>query len=368
MRKTKEILIVALGISLLGGILGGCRKETVPPAEDDIRKVQALLNVGTSVNVGQPAAEEGELASLRVYAFVGGRPAGHYYMGGNLTTPSVFLMDLTMYSTTTTQTVDFYVIANESAMGGLTYNGAAYSLDETTTEEALKNIRFTSLSDAVLNGSAGLPMSCYERVEVDLTKTETPTAGVDMTGHEGHIIVQKIKFYLKRPVAKLGVFAAGVEGQTRDIIITSVQLHNEAESGYLMPRENPAVSLSTTYRSLFEGSMTLTKRLSPDAAQTVLEDESKYDEIVSSYYLFENPAGSSMWNVPVTQGSRLTFTYHPDGDTGTDQIGTVYLPAIERNKYYKVCCLINDRSLVIPSYEVIVGPWTSVELTVPPFN
>ena len=93
------------------------QRKIYSPSEKGDALVQ--LNIGTRAveeTDGIPTNNETVLHSLRVYAFVDGQPAGHFYTkdGLDVNNPS-FLMHLTMYSTMT-QKVDFYVVANEAAM------------------------------------------------------------------------------------------------------------------------------------------------------------------------------------------------------------------------------------------------------------
>ena len=68
-------------------------------------------------------------------------------------TPATFWMDLTMTSLTT-ETVDFYIIANEKAMST---PGAEKTFTENTTEAELNDFTFTTLTRDVQ--AYGLPMN-----------------------------------------------------------------------------------------------------------------------------------------------------------------------------------------------------------------
>lgn len=359
MRTKRKLLYTMLLLGCCVFMLSGCSQEDDWASAPE-QNVIMQINVGSRAS-GDLTAEELALHSFRVYAFVGGRPAGYYFNNStNLSFPTTFLMDLKMFSNTT-QEVDFYVIANEAAMSDLNV-----TLDENTTEAQLKSAQFTTLATA-----NGLPMFYQETVSVNVAEnTDQPSQAVNADEHEGHqILAQKLTFNLKRPMAKLGIFAAGVEGQTQDITITDVTLSHVATSNYLMPQASLSPTLSTAAQDLFDGSITLTKKLSPAATDTERQDETNYDEIVLPHYLFENPAGSTDWQTPDAEnkGCRLEITYRTTGITGT-KTGVVYLPAITRNNYYKVCCLINEGSITVNDFLVIVEPWNEKELPVPPFN
>ena len=152
-------------------------------------------------------------------------------MEGDLTAPATFLMDLTMYSETT-QTVDFYVVANEEAMS--TPGGTQGQLTPNTTEAQLKEFSFTQL-----NTENGLPMSCRQQVEVNLAELAGDNPQ-EAPGHEGHtMIAQKVSFELERPVGKLGVFAAKTAGETGTLQVTGLTLLKEGPRymNYLMPQD-----------------------------------------------------------------------------------------------------------------------------------
>lgn len=150
----------------------GCVKEDVAPLGEQ-HNVAVQLNVGTravSEADGTPTDDEAAIHTLRVYAFVGGKPAGHYFTNNVTEAPHTFFMDITFYSAGV-QTVDFYAVANEAAM-----IGANNSLSENTSETQLKNLWFTDYQDNIQQ--YGLPMFCDKQsFQLDFTKVrdESPT-------------------------------------------------------------------------------------------------------------------------------------------------------------------------------------------------
>ena len=117
MLNTRKILYWAVTAVCCGLLPCGCVKEDAASLGER-HDVAVRLNVGTCAvgeTDGTPTGEESAIHSLRVYAFVKGQLAGHEFRSGDMETPATFWMDLTMTSLTT-ETVDFYIIANEKAM------------------------------------------------------------------------------------------------------------------------------------------------------------------------------------------------------------------------------------------------------------
>lgn len=172
---------------------------------------------------GTPTAEEAALHSLRVYAFsdVDGSSTtvGHLYLTDGLHTSGSFLMDLKIKAESTDQTLRFYAVANEGAMST---PGNEKTLDESTSETELKNFTFTLLKTPTSDN--GLPMFATDEVTINTGNTFPKTE----SGHEGHYTLnEKVNFELERPVGKLGVFAAKVEGETETLTVTGARILKE---------------------------------------------------------------------------------------------------------------------------------------------
>lgn len=144
MLNTRKILYWAVTAVCCGLLPCGCVKEDAASLGER-HDVAVRLNVGTCAvgeTDGTPTGEESAIHSLRVYAFVKGQLAGHEFRSGDMETPATFWMDLTMTSLTT-ETVDFYIIANEKAMST---PGAEKTFTENTTEAELNDFTFTTLT------------------------------------------------------------------------------------------------------------------------------------------------------------------------------------------------------------------------------
>lgn len=366
--RFNSIKYIAL-LALAAANVAGCTKASAPDLGEELN-VLLQMSVGTKAVAetdGTPTYAESAIHTLRVYAFVDGQPAGHFYTDDYATledaAPDVasgaakhFLMDIKMYSLGSRE-VDFYVIANEEAMA--TAGSAPAGFDENTTEDDLNGFTFTSLD--LRNGMAlGLPMCCK--------KTETINFAIDdennpqtAPGHEGHILLaQKLSFELERPVGKIGVFAAKPIGEKGTLTVTGLSVTRSRFVNFLMCPDdlknaygNPGSPATTRGLATVDGPVLS----SVDSGE---ENAAKYTPVqAEAYYPFENPWGSDSWSAPGdTRGNILTISYRYDTD-GQERTGTVYLPPIVRNTYYMVCCLLSNTGKIVVNYSV--ADWDDAE-------
>lgn len=340
----------------------GCVKEDVAPLGEQ-HNVAVQLNVGTravSEADGTPTDDEAAIHTLRVYAFVGGKPAGHYFTNNVTEAPHTFFMDIVFYSDGV-QTVDFYAVANEAAMEGVNISGSTDNrLSENTTETQLKNLWFTDYQDNIQQ--YGLPMFCDKQsFQLDFTKvkTESPT-DPDHADHSW-LDYDNITFGLKRPFGKLGVFAAKTVGETTPLRITGLTM---LESGtrmrnYLMtPTPEQLAGIQNASGDIVlpvvEGEVEA--ELAASATFAERQNTENYTPVLAApFYPFENPyANGGSWNTPGTDGMehvlKIDYAFGDESRTGY-----VYMPAVERNTYYAICCLMhNDGKITI---EYTVADW-----------
>ena len=306
-------------------------------SESEEGNVSLQLKVETAANNSEtvPTTEEAQIHTLRVYAFADipaddadadkdGRLVGYYYTDKPAATTSLtFDMDITFYQKGT-QTVNFYVVANEGAMST---PGAEKPLTEKTTEQVLKEYTFTQINGPL--GTKGLPM--YYQSTVTLNKAATSSLQ---------------PFNLRRPIGKMEVFAAKPQGEATVLKITGLTLQESGTRArnYLMPQDEATLKNITS----IAGDITI-----PVNADMVIEAMQNVDKTnpnnykciqQSPTYIFENPWGSNNWNVKGDdKGAVLKIDYSYGNEPRS---GLVYLPPIQRNNYYAVYCLFHNEGKI----------------------
>ncbi len=373
MRNRIKIFYTAVAVLCCGVLFSGCDRDD--DAFGTLHEATVQLSVGADVvneTDGAPSAAESKINTLRVYAFVGGRPAGYYYTDALTMTEGkhTFFMDLAFYSDGK-QTVNFYAVANEKAMAlkmASTSEDATFPLTETTSEAELNGVWFNNKPRAGLDVN-GLPMFCkLPPVELDFqnVKAETPPAG---SGHDGHMLLNydPIKLELQRPVGKIGVFVAKAAGETSALRVTGLSsLANGVKvRNYLMPQSQE------TLQAVLSGGENISIAVIDGEVSAELSDTddrnnpANYTPVMAEpFYPYENPwSNGGGWDKPVYDASgrilehTLKIDYQFEGDE--PRTGYVYMPAIERNHYYAVCCLIHDDGRIYIEY--LVKDWNTPE-------
>lgn len=352
MWNIRKIIYTAVAAVCCGLLPLGCVKEDTASLGER-HDVTVQLNVGTRTvdeTEGIPTGDESGIHSLRVYAFVGGRLAGHYFTDNVAAQSHTFFMDLTFF--TNEQKVDFYVVANEQAMQtqGQT---PPEPLSDATTEQQLKNFRFTSLRRDIQ--AYGLPMFCVQEETLNFENgTDTQPGDPEHAGHT--LLKDKIEFSLQRPVGKLGVFAAKIKGETGVLRVTGLTLLKSGTRtlNYLLPQSEETLKAVTGITGdihLAAVKEDVTAELDENASTADRKNAENYTPVLDeSFYPFENPWGSSSWNTKGDEnGNVLQIDYTFDGEART---GLVYMPPIERNKYYTVCCLMHNSGKITVEYTV----------------
>lgn len=363
--RFNSIKYIAL-LVLAAATLAGCTKAPAPDLGEELN-VLLQMSVGTKAVTetdGTPTAAESAIHTLRVYAFVDGKAAGHFYTpdyaaledaaGTASGTAKHFLMDIKMYSLGT-KDVDFYVVANEGAMYTA---GSAARLDENTTEAELKGFTFTSLN--LGNGMAlGLPMCCKKTETIDFADDDSNNPQT-IPGHEGHtLLAQKLSFELERPVGKIGVFAAKPKGEEGTLTITGLSVTRSRFVNFLMCPDNLENAYGNQGSSATRELATVDDPVLSEVASGET-DASEYTLVqAEAYYPFENPWGSSNWSQAGSpRGNILTIKYRYDTDS-QERTGTVYLPPVVRNTYYMVCCQLSNSGKITVNYSV--ADWDDAE-------
>lgn len=358
MDSIKQILSRIFILGCLVGSLTGCNEEDRTPLSGE-RTVQVQLDVHTravDASTGTPTDEESALHSLRVYAFsdVDGSSTtvGHLYLTDGLNTSGSFLMDLKIKAESTEQTLRFYAVANEGAMST---RGAEKQLNERTSETELNNFSFTELQTPV--ATYGLPMFATQKVTVQTNNASLQTQD---NNHEGHYTLnEKVQFELARPVGKLGLFAAKVEGETETLTVTGAKILQEGTRmmNYLFLQTDEVLKQIVSKTSEIDLTVTggnVKKALSENISETERKNPANYTPLLEvPFYPFETPWGSTSWNTPGDEkGAVLQIDYKFGDKTNT---GLVYLPRIDRNHYYAICCLMRNSGKITVEY--VVADW-----------
>lgn len=355
MDSIKQILGRIFILGCLVGSLTGCNEEDRTPLSGE-RMVQVQLDVHTravDASTGTPTAEESDLHSLRIYAFDNsGQQVGHLNLTDGLDTSNPLLMDLKIKAEPTEQLLRFYAVANEGAMST---PGNEKTLDANTSETELKNFTFTLLKTPTSDN--GLPMFATDEVTINTGNTSPQTE----SGHEGHYTLnEKVNFELERPVGKLGVFAAKVEGETETLTVTGARILKEGTRmmNYLFPQTDEVLKQIVPKEAEIDLTLVtggnVNKALSENISDEDRKNPGNYTPLLEvPFYPFETPWGSASWNTPGDEkGAVLQIDYQFGNKTNT---GLVYLPRIERNHYYAICCLMRNSGKITVEY--VVADW-----------
>lgn len=347
-------------VCLLTGMYA-CDKEDHSSLSGE-RTVQVQMDVHTRAmdsSDGKPTDAESALHSLRIYAFSddgsSSRTVGHLYLSeeelNNMTGTNSLLMDLKIKAEPIEQTLRFYAVANEGAMST---PGAEKKLNENILETELNNFTFTLLNKPTDNG---LPMFATDTVNINTGNTSLQT----IPGHEGHYTLKEtVNFELKRPIGKLGLFAAKVEGETETLTVTSAKILEEGTRmmNYLFPQTDEVlkqiVSKDAEINLILVEGGEVDKTLLENISEAERKNPANYTPLLKDpFYPFETPWGSASWNTPGDKkGAVLQIDYKFGDKTNT---GLVYLPRIERNHYYAICCLIRNSGKITVEY--VVADW-----------
>ena len=351
--KSRIHLYIALTM-VAATILSSCQKEVDEWTINANKTVTVALNVEASeMTRSVPNNMEKVINSLRIYAFYNGKKAGHIYREATMPgTP--FYMDLELPANGI-HDVDFYLIANEAEMAN---ENNLVVLTENMSEAQLAEIRFTGIA----NGNA-LPM--YEVKTASINVDLLLSAMNNNAEHEGHAMLnQTINFTLERPIAKLSVYAAKVEGASTNPIISRVELQAEGtrQYNYLFAKDRETLNTIPSRknnRELLTTTVEISKGL--ESGSDAAKEPANYNEVVTGQYLSEVGCGASAWNTP--SGYSNAAVLHVEYALGagkTMQNAYVYLPEVKRNHHIKVCILFNAEGQIIVNYEV--ADWDDNEM------
>jgi hypothetical protein len=312
-----------------------------------------LLDVKTSEMVQSkadhdPTPTEAVINTVRVYAYnqtgslIGYADNTHKY---DTKDGEAFHMALRVPDGQDTETVDFYVVANEEELG------LSYDLTSDMGIDDLNDIIY-----APLPYGGNLPMyAILEDQVLDLNQGEThfnnpirPDIGFHLT--------QKIELNLTRSLAKVEVFAAQkVKGSSTAAIEESeARINTEnitfLKSGvmaksWLFPANAPYQTSVTADIEFTPLSPKVYDSIGEAASDEVKTNEAYYTQVMGPHYFAETS----------TMVIQLTYSF----GSGAPKTAQVNMPKIQRNYFYKVFCLIESSGKI--SLTVIARPWDDTD-------
>ncbi len=364
MNINRFVALLALLFAAL--VVVSCNKDNNHTMVNKATTMTLPISIDTRTT-GSQSATDSELAinELRVYAYSDSKLAGHYYYSGDAVSKISFLLDLTLYASTT-QSVMLYAIANETSF--LRYSNTT-SLSASTKEAELKSLYFSHV-----DVKSGLPMFYASASPIVLNVADDaaamPEDVVNADEHTDHtLIAETISIELKRAISKIELFATKQPGEYAELNITGVTADKSGVRvrNFLMPQTTATLQALEPHDidqtlTLESSSVTVTTTLPADYAsasesqkQAMRVDKQNYTSLLASpYYAFENPYGS---NNPLMaeangKGAVINIDYEFNGVARSAQ---VHMPALERNTYYPIYCLFNNEGKMHIDY--IVAPW-----------
>lgn len=355
MQKTINIIVKAVMTVILTVFSTGCITEKFDTSEG-LRSVMLQVNIAAGdMTKAQPTDIESAINSIRIYAYtMDGRQAGYFYRANASSEP--IIMDLTLPDSGT-HNVKFYVFANEASMNFM----EDFVFAEGLTQAQLSLARFHNV-----NSTYGIPMYCESAPE-PINVDDVSSIANGEPGHEGHFYLnQQVTFNLIRPMAKLSVYAAIVEGGAAgSITINQIgfQVNGTRNYNYLLSQATEVletVPTRTNGRNLISQPVDIISTID-NSDMTAVGNPANYDLIVADQYLGEVEVGDNDWITKESDRQAVLHIEYTIGTGGEIQNGYVYLPAIVRNHHYKVCIMINSEGSIIINY--YVADWDDADMT-----
>ena len=302
------------------------------------RDVMVLLDINTADMVATKATEdptpaEALLNTVRVYAYdSNGIMIG--YADNTTATNGRFHMVLSVPEGLETIVADFYVVANEASM-----------LNNTTAVALPQNVSIAQLRALTFNALGGTALPMYGIVEDVTLNLNAGQQHLDSKGgHQpGFILNQAIEVSITRSLAKIAVYAAEKGNSTKNNVkINSVKLVDVLNSSYLFANANYPTTATAQEVVLSSTQVTVDKKLNSTAEEDRQNTEN-YTPITSApHYIHENPAGK-----------KLVVNY--ETGSGVKKNAEITMPAIVRNTFYKVLCLVKADGEM--SLKLVVADW-----------
>lgn len=366
MQNIFKIMTRAAAAILAVTLVVGCNLDKVGPSMD-AEGVIVQLSVSAD-DMLTKAIDESAIQTIRIYAFdQTGNPVGHIYEE-NPAAGEKFHMVLTAFGTDGSISVDFYAVANEKAMY---HGGSSVSLRADMTADELNSLVYSSL----VTSHGTMPL--YGKLE---DKVLVLTDGYHVENDHAAIIAEPVAINLSRSLAKIGVYAAALEGASNNPVIESITFVSSGrrDVSYLFPAQDAAslkdrdsnvpslnsdrvFSLNANGQDVLSNAGIVAKRLSEQITATDINVTDYYTEILSPFYLAEVPYGSNAWDVAADPSGRpvaLVIKYS-FGESSVTKYATVNMPVIERNAFYQVRCLIKADGQILVN--ISVNPWIEGE-------
>ena len=354
MQKTFNIILRAVLIVFTAAVAAACITEKFDTSTG-LQSVMLQVNIEAGeMTKADPTASESAINSVRIYAFRSdGTQAGHFYRATASDDPIV--MDLTL-PLKGVHDVEFHVFVNEGSMGFMD----GFTFTEKMTQAQLSAAKFHNVVP-----TGGFPMYCVQEEAVDVEYlSQSGNPSYDHNNHD--YLAQHVTFKLIRPIAKISVYAAMVNGGTPGSV--SVNRVEFAKNGtrsynYLLPQSDAVLAGIPVRTGAFEfisSPVTLMKTVDK-TDDTAVKNPGNYNLIIADQYLAETETGGSDWQAASSDRQALLHVEYTLGSGGTIQHGYVYLPKIVRNHHYKVCILINSEGGIIINYTV--ADWDDADMT-----
>ena len=367
MQKFINMTIKAAAAIMAAVLVAGCNTDKMDPA---VSTQGAIVELSVSANeMKTKAVDETSIKSVRIFAFdAAGKLVGHIYKNAPAEGEK-FHMALSVPGDQPTVTVDFYAVANENAMYA---GGGSVSLSDNMTIDELKGIVYSS----IITTYEALPL--YGVLE---NQTLTLSSDLHVNGNHTALKIQEtVAVDLTRSLAKIGVYAAALDGMAKDPVIQSITFAaaGRRNVSYLFPAEDaaslrtrdagiPSVNSDRVFdlvadqKDMLSNAGTVTKRLAAQNTDPNSVVTDHYTEILSPFYLAEVPYGTDDWSVAADPSGRpasmiIKYMLY-EGDI--DRYAEVNMPPIERNTFYQVRCLIKSDGQIL--VKVSVNPWSEGE-------
>ncbi len=354
MQKIYNIILKAVLVVFTAVLAAACTTEKFDTSTG-LQSVMLQVNIEAGeMTKATPTDAESAINSVRIYAFrTDGSQAGHFYRAAASDDPIVMDLTLPMRGV---HDVEFHVFVNEGSMSF----ADNFTFTEKMTQAQLNAAKFHNV-----NPTSGFPMYCVQKEAVNVENlSQSGTPSYDHRDHD--YLAQQVTFKLIRPIAKVSVYAAIVEGGTPgSVSVNRVEfpVNGTRAYNYLLPQTDDILStvpLRNISVDLTSGSVSLMKTVDK-TDEAAVKNPDNYNIIAADYYMPETEAGDQAWQTKESDRQALFHVEYSIGEGGQLSHGYIYLPKIVRNHHYKVCILINSEGGFIINYTV--ADWDDADMT-----